>query len=144
MSNKAPDYIFLRGLSHGNSQRKIADRAKDDTAENEYTDETFRNRNGSGKNLPDQNNDIFPAMTGKKEPKKNKGMRKFKGSETIRKDWGGDMKHKSLVERFAEAKKKYPDLTYAQIYEETHMDMESDDADDYKEAEDLWLTNHGF
>lgn len=70
MSNKAPDYIFLRGLSHGNSQRKIADRAKDDTSENEYTDETFRNRNGSGKNLPDQNNDIFPAMTGKKEPKK--------------------------------------------------------------------------
>ena len=84
MSNKAPDYIFLRNLSHGNSQRKIADRAKDDTAENEYTDETFRNRNGSGKNLPDQNNDIFPAMTGKKEPKANKGLRKFKGSETIR------------------------------------------------------------
>lgn len=90
MSNKAPDYIFLRGLSHGNSQRKIADRAKDDTAENEYTDETFRNRNGSGKNLPDQNNDIFPAMTGKKEPKKNKGMRKFKGSETIRKMEAGE------------------------------------------------------
>lgn len=85
MSNKAPDYIFLRHLSHGNSQRKIADRAKDDTAENEFTDETFRNRNGSGKNLPDQNNDVFPTMTGKKEPKANKGLRKFKGSETIRK-----------------------------------------------------------
>ena len=85
MANKVPDYIFLRALSHGNSQRKIADRTKDDNAENEFTHETFKNRNGSGKNLPDQNNDIFPVMAGKKESKKDKGLRKFKGSETIRK-----------------------------------------------------------
>ena len=85
MSNRVPDYIFMRSFPHSNSQKKIVNRTKDDNAENEYTSETFKNRKGGLHNIIDSFSDEFPNMTGKKEPKKNKGLRKFKGAETIRK-----------------------------------------------------------
>lgn len=85
MSNKVPDYIFMRTFPHSNSQKKIVDRIKDDNAENEFTSETFQNRKGGLHNIVDAYEDVFPTMDHKKEPKKDKGLRKFKGSETIRK-----------------------------------------------------------
>lgn len=89
MANKVPDYIFMRTFPHSTSQKKIVDRTKDDNSEiNEYTSETFKNRKGGLHNITDAYDDSLPAMTGKKEPKKNKGLRKFKGSETIRKGSG--------------------------------------------------------
>ena len=88
MANKVPEYIFMRTLPHSTSQKKIIDRTKDDNAENEFTHEEFKNRKGGWNNLPDAYDDKQPAMIGKKEPKKNKGLRKFKGSETIRKGSG--------------------------------------------------------
>ena len=85
MANKVPDYIYIRTFPHSNSQRKIVDRTKDDNTENEYTSEVFKNRKGGNRNIPNLYDDEFPVMSGKKEPKKDKGLRKFKGSETIRK-----------------------------------------------------------
>lgn len=90
MANKIPEYmakrdIPMRSMEHSNSQKRIVDRTKDDNSENEYTAETFRNRKGGHGSVIDIYFDKQPAMTGKKEPKKNKGLRKFKGSETIRK-----------------------------------------------------------
>jgi hypothetical protein len=85
MANKVPDYIFMRTFPHSNSQKKIVDRTKDDNAENEFTSEVFKNRKGGLHNIVDAYEDEFPVMSGKKEPKKDKGLRKFKGSETIRK-----------------------------------------------------------
>ena len=83
MANKPYPYGYFRSLPHSKAGKKIADRIKDDNAENEYTSETFQNR--KGKNLPDDYSDIASSMAGKKEPKKNKGLRKHKGAETIRK-----------------------------------------------------------
>ena len=93
MANKVPDYmakrdIPMRSMGHFNSQKKIIDRTKDDNSENEYTAETFRNRKGSHGCVTDEYIDKQPSMIGKKEPKKNKGLRKFKGSKTIRKGSG--------------------------------------------------------
>lgn len=83
MANKPFPYGFFRSIPHANAGKKMADRTKDDNAENEFTSETFHNR--KGKNLPDAYDDISSSMAGKKEPKKNKGLRKHKGAETIRK-----------------------------------------------------------
>ena len=78
------DHIFLRSVSHANSERKIIDRTKDDNNEaSEYTSNKFKLR--KGKNIINQNDDIFPCMTGKKPVKPKDGTRKFKGAETIRK-----------------------------------------------------------
>lgn len=92
MANKVPDYISnklkkqpFRHSSHGNSQKKIVDRTKDDNSENEFTSETFQNRKGGLPSIVDEYDDKYPTMINKKEPKKDKGLRKFKGSETIRK-----------------------------------------------------------
>lgn len=83
MANKPFPYGFFRSIPHANAGKKMADRTKDDNAENEYTSETFHNR--KGKNLPDAYSDISSSMAGKKEPKKNKGLRKYKGLKSIRK-----------------------------------------------------------
>lgn len=50
----------------------------------------------------------------------------------------------TLFERFDRAKKKYPNLTIDDIYEEMNANMNIDDNDYYKEIEDKWLKKHGF
>lgn len=84
------NYIPLfRSMSHANSTRKITDRTKDDNIEaSEFTNEKFLNRKGGLHNIPSEYDDIQPAMSGKREVKPEKGMRKFKGSDTIRKPKG--------------------------------------------------------
>ena len=77
---------FFRHMSHANSSKKISDRTTDDNLEaSEYTDQKFRNRKGGAHNLPDLYDDVIPSTIGKKPVKPEKGMRKFKGSKTIRK-----------------------------------------------------------
>lgn len=73
---------FFRSLSHGNSQKKIINRTEDDNKENEFTNETFKNRKGS--KVTDLYDDKQPEYY-KFPVKPNKGGRKFKGSKTIRK-----------------------------------------------------------
>ena len=51
---------------------------------------------------------------------------------------------KSLEERFNEAKKKFPNLTYDHIYKEMKVPEDAVDPDDYRAAEDAWLTKYGF
>lgn len=51
---------------------------------------------------------------------------------------------KSLEDRFNDAKKKFPNLTYDRIYKEMKVPADAVDPDDYREAEDKWLTEHGF
>ena len=83
MKNYVP---LFRSMSHANSTRKITDRTKDDNIEvSEFTNEKFLNRKGGLSNVPSEYDDVQPAMLGKKPVKPEKGMRKFKGSETIRK-----------------------------------------------------------
>lgn len=50
----------------------------------------------------------------------------------------------NLTDRFNKASQDNPKLTYNQIYKEMKVDMESDDPDIYKEAEDRWLRKHGY
>lgn len=54
------------------------------------------------------------------------------------------LKRKTLTQRFDDARKDNPKLTYNQIYKEMKVDMNSEDPDDYKEAEDKWLRKHGY
>ena len=56
----------------------------------------------------------------------------------------GNTNMKNLEDRFNEAKKKFPNLTYDQIYKEMKVPADAVDPDDYREAEDKWLTEHGF
>lgn len=51
---------------------------------------------------------------------------------------------KNLSQRFDDAKKDHPNLTYDKIYKEMGVDMNSDDADVYKEAESEWFKKHGY
>lgn len=51
---------------------------------------------------------------------------------------------KTLTQRFHEAQKDNPKLTYDQIYKEMKVDMNSEDPDDYKEAEAAWFKKHGY
>ena len=75
---------YFRSLSHTKSFKEIVDRTRDDNNEaSEFTNEKFKNRKGS--EVPGWYDDIQPAMLGKKPVKPEKGMRKFKGSKTIRK-----------------------------------------------------------
>lgn len=53
-------------------------------------------------------------------------------------------KNKNLTERFESAQKDNPKLTYNQIYKEMKVNLDSEDPDDYKEAEDKWLRKHGY
>lgn len=50
----------------------------------------------------------------------------------------------NLTDRFNNARKDNPKLTYDRIYKEMGVDMNSDDPDVYKEAEDLWLKKYGY
>lgn len=78
---------YFRTLSHTKSFKEIVDRTRDDNNEaSEFTNEKFKNRKGS--EVPEWYDDIQPAMLGKKPVKPEKGMRKFKGSKTIRKPDG--------------------------------------------------------
>ena len=54
------------------------------------------------------------------------------------------LKRKTLTQRFDDARKDNPKLTYNQIYKEMKVDTNSEDPDDYKEAEDKWLRKHGY
>lgn len=75
---------YFRTLSHTKSFKEIVDRTRDDNNEaSEFTNEKFKNRKGN--EVPEWYDDIQPAMLGKKPVKPEKGMRKFKGSKTIRK-----------------------------------------------------------
>ncbi|MBP3826265.1 MAG: hypothetical protein ILA11_11110 [Butyrivibrio sp.] len=75
---------YFRKLSHTKSFKEIVDRTRDDDNEaSEFTNEKFKNRKGN--EVPEWFDDIQPAMLGKKPVKPEKGMRKFKGSKTIRK-----------------------------------------------------------
>ena len=53
-------------------------------------------------------------------------------------------KKANLTERFNNALKDNPKLTYNQIYKEMKVDMNSEDQDVYKEAEDKWFKKHGY
>lgn len=53
-------------------------------------------------------------------------------------------KRDTLTERFNKAQKDHPNLTYDQIYKEMKINMNSDDPDDYKDAEDRWFKKHGY
>lgn len=53
-------------------------------------------------------------------------------------------KRDTLTERFNKAQKDHPNLTYDQIYKEMKVNMNSDDPDDYKDAEDRWFKKHGY
>ena len=55
-----------------------------------------------------------------------------------------DKTKKNLTQRFDDAKKDNPKLTYKQIYKEMGVDMNSDDPDVYKEAEAAWFKKHGY
>lgn len=50
----------------------------------------------------------------------------------------------SLSQRFDLALKDNPKLTYNQIYKEMKVDLNSEDPDDYKEAEARWFKKHGY
>lgn len=50
----------------------------------------------------------------------------------------------NLSQRFDLALKDNPKLTYNQIYKEMKVDPNSEDPDDYKEAEDQWFKKHGY
>lgn len=51
---------------------------------------------------------------------------------------------KTLSQRFDDALKDNPNLTYKQIYKEMGVNMRSEDPDDYKDAEDRWFKKHGY
>lgn len=78
------NHLTVRSLSHSNSTKRIISRTKDDNEElREVSSETFTNRNGS--HPVDTNEDIPPALSGKKPVKPKGGTKNLKGSETIRK-----------------------------------------------------------
>lgn len=77
--------LVVRTMSHANSNRRIVSRTKEDNKElQEVSSETFTNRKGN--NPVNCNNDIIPAMADKRPVKPEKGMRKFKGAKSIRKE----------------------------------------------------------
>ena len=51
---------------------------------------------------------------------------------------------KTLSNRFDSALKDNPKLTYKTIYKEMGVNMNSDDPDVYKEAEEKWFKKHGY
>ena len=83
-SEKWNGYAY-RHFPHGNSNKEIVNRTPDDNKElGEYSAETFQNRKGGLKNIPDVYSDE-PASTTKYPVKPKGGTRNYKGSETIRK-----------------------------------------------------------
>lgn len=91
------DYVkecLLRHFSHVNSRKQEISRLNDDNEESsEYIHESFKSRIGGIHNLPDLYDDVWPVMCGKKPVKPKKGMRKFKGSDSIRKaNWKEERK----------------------------------------------------
>ena len=58
--------------------------------------------------------------------------------------YGKSTKKATLTERFKNAQRDNPKLTYDQIYKEMKVDLNSEDPDDYKSAEAEWLKKHGY
>ena len=50
----------------------------------------------------------------------------------------------NLTDRFNNAKKDNPKLSYSRIYKEMGVDTKSEDPSVYKDAEDMWLKKHGY
>lgn len=50
----------------------------------------------------------------------------------------------TLVERTNKAFKDNPGLTYDKIYKEMKVDMDSEDPDVYRQAEEEWLRRYGY
>lgn len=63
---------------------------------------------------------------------------------SLKRQENAEKKKPTLSERFDKAQKDNPKLTYAQIYKEMKVNMNSDDPDDYKNAEDRWFKKHGY
>lgn len=83
-SEKWDGHVY-RNFPHSNSNKEIVNRTRDDNEElHEYSSETFQNRKGGLKNIPDVYSDE-PASTTKYPVKPKGGTRNYKGSETIRK-----------------------------------------------------------
>lgn len=79
------NYILFRTLSHSTSNKKIISRTKEDNKElHEVSSETFTNRKGA--HPIDAWDDVAPSLADKKPIKPAKGMRKFKGAKSIRKE----------------------------------------------------------
>lgn len=49
-----------------------------------------------------------------------------------------------LTDRATKAFRDNPGLTYDKIYKDMKVDMNSEDTDVYKQAEDEWLKKHGY
>lgn len=64
--------------------------------------------------------------------------------DSLKRQENAEKKKLTLSERFDNAKKDHPGLSYPQIYKEMKVNMNSDDPDDYKDAEDRWLKKHGY
>lgn len=64
--------------------------------------------------------------------------------EKFMKAYEDSKKTDNLTNRFHKALKDDPSLTYDRIYKEMKVNLDSDDPDDYKNAEDRWLRKHGY
>lgn len=67
-----------------------------------------------------------------------------KAERELRQINGKPQNNKNLTQRFDDALKDNPKLTYKQIYKEMKVDTRSEDPDVYKDAEDRWLRKHGY
>lgn len=86
-----------------------------------------------------RNLDLHGLHSYMKDARKN--AKNTNGSSSKQTSSGGQ---KTLTQRFSDAQKDNPSLTYKQIYKEMKVDLNSEDPDDYKRAEDAWFKKHGY